>query len=112
MANNVRIQKTVYNKDQHGKVVDRSFLFFTPPVVEEGPTVEDFFALYEQLFYIIPSEGTTNSHEVLVQKSSELVNFEQQTQDIQPLLDEIASLRQQLLEARQEIIDIQVSVVS
>lgn len=52
-------------------------------------------------------EGENNSHEYLVRKSSELINFEANTEEIQPLLDEIAQLRQQLLSANQQILDLE-----
>lgn len=109
MSESLQIQKTVYNKNQHEQVVDTSFSFFVPPPVDEGVSVEEFFTLYEDLFYIIPTEGELNSHEFIVRRSSEVVDFEKDTEDIQPLLDEIASLREQLLAARQEIIDLEVS---
>ena len=53
MANNpVPIRKTVYNKEHINKVVKREFTTFTQPVPEDTQlTIEDFFALYEELFY-------------------------------------------------------------
>lgn len=107
MANEVKIQKTVYQKQQFDKTVDRSFKTFAQPNEEEvGPTVEQFFLDYEDLYYEIPPEGETNSHQYLIQKSSELVDFEKDTSDIQPLLDEIAQLRTQNLEYQQQIIEL------
>lgn len=106
MASEVKIEKKVYTKDQFDKVVDRSFKTYAQPVpVEEQPTVEDFFVLYDQLFFEIPVEGDTNSHRFLIERSSELVDFEKTTEDIQPLLDEIATLREQILEYQQQLID-------
>lgn len=108
MANDIKIQKTVYNVTEFGKVVDRSFTTFTQPVPEEDvDTVDEFFRLYEKLYLVIDVEGETNSHEYLVKKSSELINFEANTEEIQPLLDEIAQLRQQLLSANQQILDLE-----
>lgn len=108
MANNVQIQKTVYNSTEFGKVIDRSFSTFTQPVPEEDTdTVEEFFRLYEKLYYIITPTGETDSHEYLIRKSSELVDFQKNTEDIQPLLDEIAQLREQLLQANQQILDLE-----
>lgn len=108
MANNVQIQKTVYNSIQFDKVVNRSFSTFTQPVPEEDTdTVENFFRLYEKLYYVITPTGETDSHEYLIKKSSELVDFQKGTEDIQPLLDEIAQLREQLLQANQQIIDLE-----
>lgn len=106
MANEVRLQKTVFEKGNFDKVVDRSFNTFAQPIaVEDLPTVEEFFDLYEQLYYEIPIEGTTQSHQYLIQKSSELVDFQKDTEDIQPLLDEIAILREQILEYQQQLIE-------
>ena len=106
MANEIRLQKTVYEKGNVDKVIDRTFNTFAQPVpVEDLPTVEEFFELYEQLYYEIPIEGVTQSHQYLVQRSSELLNFEKDTDDIQPLLDEIAILREQILEYQQQLIE-------
>ena len=70
MANEIRIKKTVFEKGNFDKVVDRSFNTFAQPTpIEEQPTVEEFFDLYEQLYYEIPVEGTTQSHQYLIQRS-------------------------------------------
>ena len=108
MGNDIKIQKTVYDSTQFNKVVNRSFTSFTQPVEEEDvDTVENFFRLYEKLYFEIPPEGEVDSHEYLIKKSSELVDFEKTTEEIQPLLDEISQLREQLLQANQQILDIE-----
>jgi hypothetical protein len=108
MINNVQIQKTVYNSTKFDKVVDRSFKTFTQPVVEEDlDTPEELFRLYDKLYLVIDVEGETNSHEYLIKQSSELVNFERSTEEIQPLLDEIAQLRQQILSLNQQLVEIE-----
>jgi len=107
----VDLRKTVYNKTQFDKVVGgREFKTF----IQEEITfsIEDFFREYENLFLSIPVNGATNSHEFLVRKSSELVGFQRTTEDIQPLLDEITSLREQLLTLQQENIDLQLGDVN
>ena len=80
---------------------------FTDDVqAQDNDTVEELFRLYDKLFYDIPTEGTTNSHTFILQESSKLVEFTKDTEEIQPLLDEIATLREQLLisnQANQEI---------
>lgn len=102
----VRIQKEVYRSDQFNNLVDRQFNTFTKPVEEvDTDTVEELFRLYDKLYYSIPVEGEENSHQYLLQKSSELTDFEKTTEDIQPLLDEIAQLRQQNLELNQQIFE-------
>lgn len=104
----VRIQKLSYRSDQVNNLVDRQFTTFTKPQPEvDTDTVEELFRLYDKLYYNIPLEGDTNSHQYLLQRSSELVDFEKTTEDIQPLLDEIAQLRQQLLDANQQIFELE-----
>ena len=108
MANNVEIRKTVLGTDNFNKVIDNSFKTFTQPVPEEDPdTPEELFRLYEKLYYSIDVTGETDSHEYLIKKSSELVNFDTVTEDIQPLLDEIADLREQNSALNQQLIDIE-----
>lgn len=110
---NVQIRKTVYNREQAQRVIDTEFTTFNQPApVDEGLTVEEFFAAYEELFLDIPLLGETNSHEFLLTRSGTLVNFERDTTDIQPLLDEIAQLRNQNLVAQQEIIDLNIQLAS
>lgn len=111
MANDIQIQKTVLNSTTFNKVVDTSFSTFTQPVVEEDPdTVEELFRLYDKLYFDIDVTGDINSHEYLVKKSSELLNFSTTTEDIQPLLDEIAQLREQLLIANQQILTLETNI--
>ena len=105
----VDLRKTVYNKDQFSRVVGgREFTTFGVQDPTSVFTIQDFFDQYENLFFSIPINGNSNSHEYLVRKSSELVGFQRTTEDIQPLLDEIASLREQLLTLQQENIDLQI----
>jgi hypothetical protein len=108
MDSNVRVVKTVFNTDKFNKVVDTSFKTFTQPVPEEDTdTPEELFRLYEKLYYTIDVTGETNSHEYLIKKSSELVTFDRVTEDIQPLLDEIAQLRDLNLALNQQLIDLE-----
>ena len=108
MANDVKIKKTVYNSTEFQKILSTSFTTFTQPVPEQDlATVEEFFSLYEKLYYEIDVTGETNSHEYLVKKSSELLDFTQTSEEIQPLLDEIAQLREQNLQLNQQILDLQ-----
>jgi hypothetical protein len=105
---NIRVKKTVYNKNEFEKVVDTSFNTFTDDIEEQDKdTVEELFRLYDKLFYEIPTEGTKNSHTFILQESSKLVEFTKDTEEIQPLLDEIATLREQLLISNQANQDIQ-----
>ena len=107
MAKNVNVRNKAYNKEQLDKVVDRRFSFFGSAAdTEDEITVEEFFQLYEELYYEIPLNGPNNSHEYLARRSGELINYETDTTDIQPLLDEIAALRQQILAVQEDNIEL------
>ena len=111
MANDINIQKTVFSSAEFNKVIDSTFKTFTQPVPEEDPdTPEELFRLYEKLYYVIDVTGETNSHEYLVKKSSELLNFDNVTENIQPLLDEIAQLRQENLALNKQILTLQTNI--
>lgn len=104
----VRIQKQLFRSDQFNTLIDREFKTFIKPVQEiDTETVEELFRLYDKLYFSIPVEGEINSHQYLLRKSSELTEFDKSTEDIQPLLDEIAQLRQQLLNANQQIFELE-----
>ena len=112
MDSSIPIVKTVFGTDKFNKVVDTSFKTFTQPVQEEDPdTPEELFRLYEKLYFSIDITGETDSHEYLIKKSSELVTFDRVTEDIQPLLDEIAELRQHNLALNQQLIDIEAASI-
>ena len=111
MANDINIQKTVFSTVDFNKVIDNTFKTFTQPVPEEDPdTPEELFRLYEKLYYVIDITGEENSHEYLVKKSSELLTFDKVTEDIQPLLDEIAQLREDNLALNQQILDLETKI--
>ena len=114
MGNNIKIQKTVYQKDSFGKVVDTQFKSFITED-EDGfslKTVEQFFKDYEDLYLDIPLEGERSSHKYLIERSSELVQIQEALLDIQPLLDEIAELRDQLLEANTKVVDLEIQLAN
>ena len=111
MANDINIQKTVYSTAEFVKVVDATFKTFIQPIPEEDPdTPEELFRLYEKLYYEIDITGETNSHEYLVKKSSELLTFDRVTEEIQPLLDEIAQLRIENLAINRELVALQANI--
>jgi hypothetical protein len=99
----IPIQKTVFNKDTYGRVIDTQFHQFLNQGTTEEPlsfTVDDFFELYEQLFYQIPKEGDTNSHTYILQKEADYLGISISQDDVQALLNEITSLRQELLDSQ------------
>ena len=111
MANDIQLQKTVFGKVDFSKVVDTSFKTFIQPIPEEDPdTSEELFRLYDKLYYSIDLEGDENSHRYLVNKSSQLLNFDAVTEDIQPLLDEIAQLREENLALSQQVLTLETKI--
>jgi hypothetical protein len=99
--------KNVFDKNQYLKTIDTSFKELGATTVSDDiqsqPTVEQFFELYNQLFYDIPPSGETNSHEFLVQQSGEYIDFEANSEEIKALQDEIANLREELLNTQIQV---------
>ncbi len=111
----INLNKKVYNKNQYKKVIDTSFSQLATSVsssenksLEENYTQEinTFFQDYNRLFYQIPKTGSTDSHEYLIKTSIDYIGFEQNSEDIAALLEEINSLRKDLLEANQTILEL------
>ena len=101
MEQKIDTKKKVFNKAQYPKTINTQFsqLGVTSIIqaIAETPTVEEFFQLYDELFYDIPALGATNSHEYLVKTSGEYIDFDQQNEIIEALQQEITNLREELL---------------
>jgi hypothetical protein len=104
----IPIEKQVFDKNTFGKVIDTQFSQLLNNVSEETPvfTIEDFFQLYEDLFYQIPKEGDTNSHRYMLEKSADYLGVIVSQDDIQALLEEITTLRQQVLDTQSALDEI------
>lgn len=97
MAEKIRIHKTVQEKDALEKVIRKEFTTFIDSTAAENiDTVDELFRMYTKLYLEIPLQGA-KSHTTLIEDSSKLVEIEQDNEDIQPLLDEITNLRENLL---------------
>lgn len=108
MAKNVEIKKTVLDRKGFSGVIDNTFKFFKEPEpVVENDTVQELFRLYDKLYALIQIEGEELSHQYLVERSSELYKIDTQLESIQPLLDEVASLRTQILEGNRRILELE-----
>jgi hypothetical protein len=111
MSEIVNLNKKVYNKNTYEKVIDTSFKQLGVKTIQQQiaaqPTANDFFSLYNDLFYDIPELGEVNSHEYLIKKSSEYINFEPNNEEIIALQAEIAQLRIDLLESQKQVIALQ-----
>ena len=108
----IPIEKQVFDKESYGKVIDTQFSQLLKNVSEETPTftLEDFFELYEQLFYQIPKEGDTNSHRYILNKEADYLGVIVNQDDIQALLEEITNLRQQVLDTQTALDEISKTV--
>ena len=108
MRQQVSLNKEVYLKPQYERTIDTSFTQLGVTTQVEAPvlpTVDEFFQYYTELFYQIPKEGATNSHQYLVEQSSAYIGQQQQLEEIQALQEEITELRTQLLESRNDAIN-------
>jgi len=103
MQQRIELNKEVYNKGQYEKVIDTSFsqlgVFNSEPVQVQEVSVDEFFILYDRLFFEIPQRGN-NSHETLITTSTEYIGYNPLTTEIEALQEEITELRRQLLEER------------
>lgn len=108
----VNLNRQVFDKEKFNQTVDTSFSQLGPQQADPSffdpnlATVEDFFTLYTKFFFEIPKEGETNSHAYLITESTEYVGFQQNQEEIQALLQEIADLREENLALRQENINL------
>jgi len=111
MAENIDLNKSVFNKRDYNKTIDTSFTQLGVKSIQQQlddqPTVQEFFSMYNTLFYQINEFGPTNSHEYLIKTSSEYINFEENDEIIQALQNEIAQLREELLETQQIVAGIE-----
>ncbi len=110
MSESAKLNRQVFDKDKFKDTVDTTFsqLSSTPNpnfFDLDLATLKDFWLLYDKFFYDIPKLGEIESHEYLAKTSGEYANSDKIQSEIQALLDEIASLREENLELRQEMIN-------
>jgi hypothetical protein len=106
MSEKLPLVKNVYSKTQFVKTVNTEFSSPSTPTVTPQivtASVDQFFNEYQNLFYQIPKQGLTNSHEYLIKTSQEYVGTSQDTSDLDALIDEIDSLRLTIFEQQQTI---------
>jgi hypothetical protein len=107
----INLKRTVFDKNAFENTVNTDFTqLLNPPDPSffdiNLATLEDFWILYNKFFYEIPKEGEINSHEYLAKTSGEYINYVPQQEEIESLLSEIADLRNENLEVRQEIVQV------
>ena len=111
MSQEINFNKVVYDKNQYEKLGNTNFSQLDSEVdpqilLKSQPSIPEFFKTYNELCYQIPKEGQ-QSHQILIQQSSEYADFETDTQEIEVLQNEIAQLRQQLLDEQKRMIELQ-----
>jgi len=109
MSKRLDLNKTLFDKIKYSRTIDNSFKELLPPPLEEiveTLTIEEFFETYNNLFFEIPKTGL-DSHNTLIQKSSEYIGDEQTNEELDALYAEVTALREQLLETQKELSDIQ-----
>ena len=98
------LNRDVFNKTAFNNTINTNFTqldqeapdlsFFDPNLA----TVEDFFSLYQNLFFQIPKFGDINSHQYLVIDSTEYTGYIENQEQIDALLEEITDLREENLQ--------------
>ncbi len=101
--------KQIRGVSTYSNAIDSKFtelMVSTEVEEEEAPTVEKFFEMYETLFFDIPPNGEINSHEYLVVRSTEYLGGNIIDPEKLALIEEINSLRQQLLDINTTIFNV------
>jgi hypothetical protein len=109
MSNEVTLVKKIYSALNFENAIDPAFTEFVTASVEIDPvgiTVSEFFDYYQELFFDIPVDGVINSHTYLVQQSQQYIGGSVLDLEKQALIEEINSLRQQLLDVNQNFTSI------
>ena len=108
MSEIIDLNKTTFSRKNFEKVVDNRFkqLLNNRPTTDDVFTIDDFFQLYEDLFFQIPKEGEIQSHRFILNQTAEYLGISlNDGTDIQALLDEITTLRSELLNVNKTLLD-------
>ena len=100
----INLTRETFNRKEFNATVNTNFTqlgvsvipdlsFFDPSLA----TVEDFFTIYQSLFYQIPKEGEVNSHVFLIKSSLAYTQYITRQEEIEALQSEIAQLQTQNL---------------
>jgi hypothetical protein len=105
----VQMVKNIYGLNTYSKAIDTNFSELLVPAIEftsSFVTVEQFFQYYDDLFFNIPVSGSINSHTYLVERSQQYIGGSVIDAEKQALIEEINSLRQQILDLNQTFTNI------
>jgi hypothetical protein len=107
----IPIEKTVFDKSAFDKVINRQFSQLAPANqlgIDATPpsfTLEDFLALFDSLYDLIPPDILRQ----LLERIANTLGVRTDDTDIQALLEEITSLRAQLVEIQSTVTTIRES---
>jgi hypothetical protein len=110
------LNRQVFDKTSFLDTVDTSFSELGIEEVDPSffdvdlATIDNFFELYDKFFFEIPKFGVNNSHEYLVIESSNYIDFNQNQEEIQALLNEITELRTENLGLIQSNSELQIKL--
>jgi len=111
MVEKVDLNKKVYEKNSYTKTIDTKFRELGVTSIAEDLSdiisVDDFFSNYNSIFYQIPKNGDSNSHEFLVKTSGDYIDFNQTNEQILALQKEISTLRETNLQQNITILGLQ-----
>lgn len=105
----ISLDKNTFSKKDFEKLVNTRFsqLINNEVNAEDTFTLEDFFQLYDEVFDQIPKEGDIDSHRYILNREAEYLGIQLNEQiDVQALLDEITSLRNELLDANKTLLEL------
>jgi prefoldin subunit 5 len=105
----VDLVKKIYGINTYSKAIDTEFKELVQPIEDIATinlTIEEFFQEYERLFFDIPIDGNINSHKYMVERSTEYIGGASIDAEKQALIEEINSLRQQLLDLNEAYLTI------
>ena len=103
---NISFNSKSFSRDNFEKLVDTRFKQLLKPSTgtDTSFTIDEFFTLYDDLFYQISPEGDVQSHRFILNKTAEYLGVKiNEESNIQALLDEITLLKQELLDANKSL---------
>jgi hypothetical protein len=110
MSEPINFNKTVFIKSQYEKIINTQFTQLGTTNIQEQinsqPTIEEFFSLYNTLFYDIPETGDINSHEYLIKQSTDYIKYDGINDEILALQAEISQLREELLDTQKQLFNL------
>jgi hypothetical protein len=103
MAEQIKVQKTIYSLSDFNNVVNTKFSQLVKPtkdtLINPDMNVSEFFNEYDVLFYDIPPSGSDESHLALATRSLDYIglSLEDLQTEIDNLREENINLKNQLL---------------